>query len=178
MHKTSPPGAWIRSADGLTIAQVQDDRSTLGPLHTPTPSCHLRETNPDPGTPISSLRGHEVVVVWEDKRLAHCLMENEAWARARARGDSELQENAETPGRLILGGALVDFGLFDRWAHCRASTGATDPSLFSRAYGATDRIRAPIPCHKLDVHNLYFLILSYSFQPVRSFDPGHIRSTT
>ena len=43
--------------------------------------------------------------MWTEKRLAHCLLEREAWDRAQLRGDSELQPGAEKPPEYVLGGA-------------------------------------------------------------------------
>ena len=47
----------------------------------------------------------------------------------------------------------------------------------SRSYGTTDRARKPVTCAQLDVNTNYFIQLSYTFTPVRSFDPTHVPST-
>ena len=78
----------------------------------------------------------------------------------------------------MLGGPLVDKGIFNRWAKGQACTAATNLDLFARGFGTTDRKRAPVPCSLLDVHIVYFMFLSYTFTPVRTFDPNHTPLTS
>ena len=106
---------------------------------------------------VSNAGPVERVVVWTEKRLAHCLLEREAWDRAQLRGDSELQPGAEKPPEYVLGGALLDETLLDRRQHGKPSQAATDPQLLSRSYGTTDRARKPVTCAQIDVNtNLPF----------------------
>ena len=101
------PHEWIRTHDGL-VSELGLDATTLGTMYERKPCGRLRMMQRDEHTlTVSNAGPVERVVVWTEKRLAHCLLEREAWDRAQLRGDSELQPGAEKPPEYVLGGALL-----------------------------------------------------------------------
>ena len=112
------------------------------------------------------------VVAWRQQRLDSCLLEREARERELARGDEELQPGAPLPSNIIFGGPLLDLGLLDAAAG-GPSMAASNPTHFTRSYAPTDRHRPPVTCATLDVHTIYFQLLSRDFSPVRTLDTTH-----
>ena len=107
------PLEWVQLQDGL-VAQINIDGDGLGTHYEARPSGFLQIVDTPPGTTFdASGATAKRVVVWRQQRLDSCLLEREAWERARARGDEELQPGAPPPPNFVLGGPLLDLSLLD-----------------------------------------------------------------
>jgi hypothetical protein len=131
-------------------------------------------------TPITLTTNLKIkrVIVWEDKQIASCTAQGEAWERAEHRGDLDLQENAPKEGKFILSGDLIDETILDRSLYAHINEAGTNPKAFSRGYPELDRNRKPINCAQLTTHNIYYLFISYIFKPIRTFDRQHRHTTS
>ena len=170
------PGEWLQMADG-TVSQVQFGGTQLGTFYETRLSGRLAIVQAPGDLTLASVGLTTRIVVWEASRIAKCQLEQEAWDRARARGDDHLQPGAPKPPELLFGGPLVDEALLES-GRTSISTAGTDPSQFGRGFAVTDRKRDAITCANVDTHTLYFMLISDEFRPIRTFDPSHQASTT
>ena len=173
---TEPPQPleWVRFRNGC-VAQLDDDGASFGILYEPRPSGVLQIVDTPSPADLFSAGAVQRVVAWRQHRLDSCLLEREARERALARGDEELQPGAPPPPSIFFGGPLLDLGLLD--VDGGPSMAASNPSHFTRSYAPTDRHRPPVTCASLDVHTIYFQLLSRDFSPVRTLDSTHTAST-
>ena len=163
---------WVQ-LENKEIRQVQVNGHSLGPPYELRPSGRLQKRTGNFNDYYLSPPYPRIAIVWPEEKLAHCLLQQEAQERAQARGDAHLQPDAKKPTELIMGGYLVDPNILD----CDLSSpsnGGTNLTLFARDYGTTDRKREKVNTASLDVHKMYYMMLSHLFEPVRSFDPKHI----
>ena len=101
------------------------------------------------------------VVVWCQRRLAHCEEEREEQERRERMGE------AEPPVQMLGGDAFCHGG----GAFVLGT--ATNPESFALTYARTDRKRQPVPVASADVHHLYQIELSWAWAgPHRTLRPG------